>query len=165
MVKITGHGRVKWCENRGTTIASVPNKQRLRESLTVWQSGWLVWGQVSTSTTPTPLKAMPHQHSIDLRNNKFLCFLTPSFPLRCVYGASPDRKGPRDWTGDGAQKGGLGEAPKHSVIYIPFLWEKQWLKAKDGNPPPIRKKNNHQKAEGTKGRKLREEEGDKVEGC
>lgn len=110
-------------------------------------------------------KQMPHQHSIDLRNNKFLCFLTPSFPLRCVYGASPDRKGPRDWTGDGAQKGGLGEAPKHSVIYIPFLWEKQWLKAKDGNPPPIRKKNNHQKAEGTKGRKLREEEGDKVEGC
>ena len=46
-------------------------------------AGWLacvVWGQVSTSTTPT-LKAMPRQHSIDLRNNIYIIvFLIIFFP-------------------------------------------------------------------------------------
>lgn len=62
MVKGTEHGRVKWCEktmrerkreSTKMTIISVPLKQRW-ERFWVCQSGWLVWDQVSTSTTPTP---------------------------------------------------------------------------------------------------------------
>ena len=134
----------------------------------MWQTKWLaglacvVWGQVSTSTTPT-LKAMPRQHSIDLRNNIYIIvfliiffLLYREMRLMCMESAQTGRAhtiGP-----EMGPKRGLGGS---TGIYIPFLWEKQWLKAKDVNPPPIRKKNNQKKQRKQKGKKIKRMRGTK----
>lgn len=82
------------------TIISVPNKQRWwrdgeRERVTVWQSGWLGWDQVSTSTTPT---------SQSKATSAFYWFTQQHFFFSLEM-VGPDRLGPRDWTSNGAQKG------------------------------------------------------------
>jgi len=97
-----------------------------------------VWGQVSTSTTPT-LKATPRQHSIDLRNNNFFFF---SFSFLEVHGVGPETGWAHMIGPEMGPKKGWGEA---LALYSFPMRKKQWLKAKDGNPPPIRKKNNQKK--------------------
>lgn len=127
--------------------SSVTNKQRWRErererGVTQWQSGWLKWGQVSTSTTPNPSSSKQGHVSIRLIYAttfflKYFRFYFLFFLGRVCVWSRPRQDGPTWLDLKWGPKKGLG-----STGNIPFLWKKQWFKAKaDGNPPPIRKKN------------------------
>ena len=64
--------------------------------------------------------------------------------MRDVYGTGPDKKGPHDWTSDGAQSVFEAEAQAQPLGLYSFPMRKAMTKGAknkgDGNPPPIRKK-------------------------
>lgn len=138
----------------------MPEKQRQRERerervfLSLRGSGWLICGAKSPlqrhtnpqSNATSAFYWFTQQQLFSLLYLILWVFII--FLKECTYGVWCWQDGPTrlDWKWGPKRGGWQGEA----WHYIPFLCEKQWLKAKDGNPPPIRKKNNHKRQKKTK---------------
>ena len=142
------------------------DRERVIQCVTNKVAGWLSLCCVGSSlhfndTYPqsnatTAFYWFTQQHIYYCIFNYFFPPLEREMRLMCMESAQTGRAhtiGP-----EMGPKRGLGGS---TGIYIPFLWEKQWLKAKDVNPPPIRKKNNQKKQRKQKGKKIKRMRGTK----